>query len=209
MSTLVVAETVADVVEFNVAASEDAVIEVSQTVSTTDGHVVQRAVEAFFVGFAATIMFLANTLAADDAVIGIGLAINTANRFVEVSRALAAFVGIARTIVSKLDFLASHEAGVLVGDTVFSTDWSSGDIVTRAATTILAESSAFALETAVVIVFLALSAANWSDGTRAVVALIVVGRAGTVVSLSEALALQQAFIIVGDAVLATNRSISV
>ena len=61
------------------------------------------------------------------------------------------------------DLLAGHETGVLILNTVLTADRSTGNAVAGAAATVLAKSGAFALKTAVVVVFLTLSAADGSD----------------------------------------------
>jgi hypothetical protein len=163
VGALVVAEAVSDVIKLDVAASEDAVVEVGQAVGSANGHVVQRTVEAVGVSLAGSVVLLADTLAADNAVVGIGLAIDTANGLVEIVGASAALVGIAGASVSQLDLLAGHETGVLILNTVLTADRSTGNAVAGAAATVLAKSGAFALKTAGVVVFLTLSAADGSD----------------------------------------------
>lgn len=65
------------------------------------------------------------------------------------------------------------------------------------------------MQAAVVIKFLAFGAANGSNSARAVMALVVVGRADASVSLAESLASQKTLVVIGNAVFAADWSVGV
>ena len=145
MGALVSAETVAGVVEFNLAASQDAVVEVGVTIGSANWHVVKRAVETIGVAFARTVVLLGNTLAPNDAVVRVGDVVLTANWLEEVSGALAAFKDLARAGLLQLNVLAVHYAQVIVSLSVDSADLFGGGAVTGAASAVLAKGGTLAL----------------------------------------------------------------
>ena len=87
--TLVIAEAVADVVEFDVTGFHDAIIEVCETVFSADGHIGERALEPV-IDLAGSVMLFGNVFACDFAVVLVGLVIVSANGFVQVGWAHAA-----------------------------------------------------------------------------------------------------------------------
>lgn len=65
------------------------------------------------------------------------------------------------------------------------------------------------MKSAVVVVLLVISAANWGNSIRAVVAFVIARRAVTIMSLSESFALEQALVVIGDTILSANRSVGI
>ena len=106
MSTLIVAEAIANMEQLDFTASEDAVIEVGETVISADRHVVERAVEAVVVLLTASIMLLFHTLACNGAIIRICFAIMTADGFVQINGTFTALIFVTRTGLFEFHFFA-------------------------------------------------------------------------------------------------------
>ena len=204
MRALVVAETVANVEELGFPAPHNAIVQVSEPVSSTNRHVVKRTLEAVGVGLAASIVTLGDSLASNNTVVGIGHAVGAANWLEEIGGTLAALVNVAGTSFFDRDLFAVEAAKVVIGLSVFAAHRVEGDSVAHAAAAVLAQHRAVARQTAEVVELLASGAANRSDNVRAVVALVVVWRANTFKGLSKSLAFQQALVVIGDAVAAAN-----
>jgi hypothetical protein len=75
--------------QFNVSALHDAVVQIGQTILSTNRHVVKWAVVAILGGFTTAVVLFGDALASDHAVIGVCDIVVSTDGLEQVSRAIA------------------------------------------------------------------------------------------------------------------------